>query len=340
MYQSPSTKVKKFRKRKSHTSSRMNQMLKNKFLILSFASVLSFSVLHNDANAGWSKSSTTTTSKSYSFSKSYSYSKPAKSGWSVSSPKNTGISGFGSKPKEYYRPTPTSLNTNSNKSVFEKKQNAVSSTASLNNTVNRTDMKYNQNNSTKVTDYKGYNHNNQNTTVVNNTTVVKKKYYYGSSHTPVYYSVPSYYTPTHDHYGMISGMFLGMMLSHAMEPSYYNWAYSHYNDPSYLAWHQDMENQAQNNYELRQQLNQLDNKVDELRAENATKTDKLPDDVKQDQVNYHNDSIPDNASPEQVPAQVPTTDSPTTEHHSTMMIAFVSFLGCVAVAAVIIALAL
>ena len=317
-------------------------MRTNKLAILSFVSIISLCVCVNDANAGWSKSSRTTTSRSYSSTKSYSYSsKPSKSGWDVTSPKNTGISGFGNKPKGYDKPIPTSLKTNSNKSLLETKQNAISSNSALNNLTNKTsDRKTNLSNNTipsaSPSQPKGSPNNqpeNQKNTVINNT-VIKKKYYYGSSHTPVYYSVPSYYTPTHDHYGMISGMFLGMMLSHALEPSYYNWAYSHYNDPNYIAWHQDMENQAQNNYELRQQLNQLDNKVDELRAENATKTDKLPDNVNQDQVSYHNDSVPDNTPPSVSPQNT------TPGQHSTFMIAAVSFLGCVALAAVIIALAL
>lgn len=132
---------------------------------------------------------------------------------------------------------------------------------------------------------------------------VTKNYYYTSpSGYHYHYDVPSYYHPYHPMYGAWNGFFLGMLLSNAMQPSYYNWAYSHYNDPGYIAWHQDMVQQAQNNQELRDQLSVLDNKVDDLRRQNSPQTNTIPDGVTDDE-------IKSNVTPVEQPAPTPAPEN-------------------------------
>ena len=108
------------------------------------------------------------------------------------------------------------------------------------------------------------NTSNNNTKIVNRTYVTRNYNYGGHS-----YVMPSYYTPTHNSYGNVSSFFLGMLLAKATEPSYYNWAYAHYNDPSYIQWHQEMEEQARTNSDLESKLSTLDAKVEQLKIDNA-----------------------------------------------------------------------
>lgn len=104
-----------------------------------------------------------------------------------------------------------------------------------------------------------------NTTKVVNKTYVTRNYNYGGHS----YVMPSYYTPSYNSYGNVSSFFLGMLLAKATEPSYYNWAYAHYNDPSYIQWHQEMEEQARTNSDLESKLSTLDAKVEQLKIDNA-----------------------------------------------------------------------
>lgn len=81
-------------------------------------------------------------------------------------------------------------------------------------------------------------------------------------------------------YGAYAAAFLGgVLLDRAADAAYANWAYSHSSEQDYQAWHQDMEEEAANNEELRAKLAILDQKVAELQAQNASKTEALPPDV-------------------------------------------------------------
>ena len=104
-----------------------------------------------------------------------------------------------------------------------------------------------------------------NTTKIVNKTYVTRNYNYGGHS----YVMPSYYTPSSNYYGNVSSFFLGMLLAKATEPSYYNWAYAHYGDPSYIQWHQEMEEQARTNSDLESKLSILDAKVEQLKIDNA-----------------------------------------------------------------------
>lgn len=75
--------------------------------------------------------------------------------------------------------------------------------------------------------------------------------FYGGWNTPnyVYMGAPSY--------GMFDGLFLGYMLGHAFTPHYSAFAYHHREDPGMKAWMEDMEQQAVENEEIRNQLNAL-----------------------------------------------------------------------------------
>lgn len=81
-------------------------------------------------------------------------------------------------------------------------------------------------------------------------------------------------------YGSWAAPFLGgLLLGGIGTKAYDSWAYSHWNDPGVTQWRADMERQAQDNTELREKMDALNAKVAELQAQNAPKTDKLPDDI-------------------------------------------------------------
>jgi len=81
-------------------------------------------------------------------------------------------------------------------------------------------------------------------------------------------------------YGGWSSNFLGgVLLGAAGTMAYDMWAYSHRSDPGYIAWHRDMERQAQDNAELREKLTTLDTRVADLQAKNTPVSDKLPNDI-------------------------------------------------------------
>jgi hypothetical protein len=70
-------------------------------------------------------------------------------------------------------------------------------------------------------------------------------------------------------YGSWDTVFLTALVTHAVDSSYYNWAYSHRDDAGYQAWHADQMRLAGENGELRAQMSALDAKVAELQARNA-----------------------------------------------------------------------
>lgn len=277
-------------------------------MLVATVSVFTFTPV-DYAYAGWSKSSSSSVSRSMSYSRSYTPSRTTSS-WGRSQV-NSGSKfvGFGSKPSAISSSSPvksspppslsnsfaqkksvlatTSSGVDSTKAYNTVQQNRPSKTtpfvASMPNTsgfaktstTSTTATTTNSSEKTYVSSSPSYNTNKK---------YVTKNYYYNSpSGYQYHYDVPSYYHPYHPMYGAWNGFFLGMLLSNALQPSYYNWAYSHYNDPGYIAWHQDMEQQAQNNAELRAQLSQLDNKVDSLRAQNSPKTNALPDGMSSDE---------------------------------------------------------
>lgn len=254
------------------------------------------------AYAGWSKSSSSSVSRSMSYSRSYTPSRTTSS-WGRSQVNSSSkFVGFGSKPSaisssssEKSSPPPSLSNSFAQKkSVLATTSSGVDSTKAYNTVQQNRPSKAtpfvasapaesgfakpsstaSSNEKTYVSSSPSYNTNKKYVT----------NYYYNSpSGYHYHYDVPTYYHPYHPMYGAWNGFFLGMLLSNALQPSYYNWAYSHYNDPGYIAWHQDMEQQAQNNAELRAQLSQLDNKVDSLRAQNTPKTNALPDGMSNDE---------------------------------------------------------
>jgi hypothetical protein len=83
------------------------------------------------------------------------------------------------------------------------------------------------------------------------------------------YPEPMYVYHMHPNYGMWDSYFMYLLIANAANQSYDEWAYTHYNDPSYIQWHQDMEQQAQNNAQVQAQLSQLDSQVAALKAQNA-----------------------------------------------------------------------
>jgi hypothetical protein len=80
-------------------------------------------------------------------------------------------------------------------------------------------------------------------------------------------------------YGSWAAPFLGGMLVGASVGAYDNWAYSHWSDPGVIAWRQSMAQQAQDNAELRAQLDTLNQRVADLQAQHAPVTDALPDGI-------------------------------------------------------------
>lgn len=62
-------------------------------------------------------------------------------------------------------------------------------------------------------------------------------------------------------YGMWDGIFLGYMLGNITSPSYGRMAYHHQNDPGMKEWRQEMEAQAQDNAELRAQLDSMEAQI-------------------------------------------------------------------------------
>ena len=95
-----------------------------------------------------------------------------------------------------------------------------------------------------------------------------------------YQSPPAWVRNGPPSYGSWAAPFLGGLLLGGIGTKAYDmWAYSHWNDPGVMQWRTDMERQAQDNTELREKMDALNAKVAELQAQNAPKTDKLPDDV-------------------------------------------------------------
>ena len=174
-------------------------------------------------------------------------------------------SGFGSKSYQNQKTaTPVSLGNKVTDNIFSKqsqKQQSVNDYTSWKNK-NAGPPPISTNNSNIHT--QSINPQNNTTKIVNKTYVTRNYNYGGHS-----YVMPSYYTPSYHYYGNVSSFFLGLLLAKATEPSYYNWAYAHYGDPSYIQWHQEMEEQARTNSDLESKLSILDAKVEQLKIDNA-----------------------------------------------------------------------
>lgn len=84
------------------------------------------------------------------------------------------------------------------------------------------------------------------------------------------YPEPVYVYHMHPNYGIWDTYFLYLLLMNASQPSYAQWAYAHQNDPSYIEWHNDMQQQAATNTQIQQQLNTLNQQVATLQATKAT----------------------------------------------------------------------
>lgn len=283
---------------------------KNMISALGMTFVMSMTVIPmNHADAAWSKSGSSSVRSSTSYSRSY---QPSRTYSSFSKTTTSSkITGYGGSSVPSSLSTKAAIPSNpyarasaaqQSKTVVQNYKQTTTSQgpASSPSFTTRTDTS-----STftrpRVT---------RNYTTVNVTKVYHNHPYAYHGH---YYSVPMYYHPYHDTYGSLNAFFLGAMLSHAMEPNYYNWAYAHYNDPSYLAWHTDMMQQAQQNADLAAQLSVLDSKVDQLRAQNAAiQQNTIP--VQETQVEPPaNQPMPEENVTESVPQQqyvAPPTPTP------------------------------
>lgn len=101
----------------------------------------------------------------------------------------------------------------------------------------------------------------------------------------IYYTNPPVYVANaRPSYGSFSGAFLGSLLAVGivdgmMNHSYAEWAYSNHNDPYYQQWYADMQQQAQDNADLRARLDVLNAQVQQLQAQNAATSNALPNGV-------------------------------------------------------------
>lgn len=236
----------------------------------------------HDANAGWSKGRSSYSPK---ISRSYSAPRPSYSSFSSSVNKKTSFSGFGSKPSlttsakadtpKAVAP-PTSLATNKTDTSYLSKKSSQVASANALNTARSTPAPVTTASApvkpsvpttsfsaparsapttvaSSGSNYSGGSYYNRRTTIVNH----------------YHYDTPSYYNSYHPMYGMWSGMFMGMVLAHALQPDYYNWAYSHQYDPGYIQWHNDMMQQSASNAQLAAQMAQLNAQVANLNAQHA-----------------------------------------------------------------------
>jgi len=89
-------------------------------------------------------------------------------------------------------------------------------------------------------------------------------------------------------------VFLWALLSHSTGPGFY---YNNWSDPGVQAWRREAENQAKDNAELRQQLKDLDAKVEDMKKTGvAAKPGTLPEGV-DDSVAYAADQVVKEGSP-------------------------------------------
>ncbi|GEM_PF-3125258 len=106
--------------------------------------------------------------------------------------------------------------------------------------------------------------------------------------------VPSYAYHSYPSFGLWDGVFLWALLSHSTGPGFY---YNNWSDPGVQAWRREAENQAKDNAELRQQLKDLDAKVEDMKKTGvAAKPGTLPEGV-DDSVAYAADQVVKEGSP-------------------------------------------
>jgi hypothetical protein len=85
----------------------------------------------------------------------------------------------------------------------------------------------------------------------------------------VYHSRPSY--------GSLAAAFLGgILLNDITQPSYAEYAYSMQNNPDFQQWRADMNQQAQQNADLKAKLAVMDQQISQLQEQNAPKDTALP----------------------------------------------------------------
>jgi hypothetical protein len=94
-----------------------------------------------------------------------------------------------------------------------------------------------------------------------------------------YTSPPSYVSAGPPAFGNLSSAFLGAAIGMIGTSAWDNWMYSHRNDPDYRAWHNYIQEKATDDPDLKAKLDKLDARVNELEAEKAPTTNKLPDGV-------------------------------------------------------------
>ncbi len=75
------------------------------------------------------------------------------------------------------------------------------------------------------------------------------------------WNIPHYAWSGPRHFGLWNGLFLWFLLSHLSRPGSAAFFYNHQNDPGYQQWRAEAESKAQDDPAVRQQLNQLDQKL-------------------------------------------------------------------------------
>lgn len=244
-------------------------------LFFGFVAMCFIMAVPNISYAKFSSSSSFSSSRSFSSS----YSRPSSSfSSSYSRPKSYSSNSFSySKPKSYssgssYSKPSTnyvSLSSTKTSSTHFNRQGSFAVSSSNYKSLNSYSKKYNE-----------------------PPTIVNRTYYSSPSYTRVYtsyhsangyyaarqhdisgwysrYPAPVYVYHMHPNYGIWDSYFLYLILANASQPSYAQWAYAHQNDPSYQAWYTDMQQQAQNNAQVQQQLSTLNAQVAALKAGNA-----------------------------------------------------------------------
>ncbi len=80
------------------------------------------------------------------------------------------------------------------------------------------------------------------------------------------YQPPSYAYGTSAGFGVFSGLFLYWMLDHLTDKNVAAAAYHYSDDPGFKKWHQEVENQAKDNAELKAKLAEMDKQVNERKG--------------------------------------------------------------------------
>lgn len=117
----------------------------------------------------------------------------------------------------------------------------------------------------------------------------KSNYYYSTGFTP-----PRYYYNSYRSFGMWDALFLWWMLDRIDDRRYSRFYYSHRYDEDMIAWREEAEKQAVENEELREKLDKLDTKVNELQSEGVELDEEyIPDDIEPELV-FSEEALEDN----------------------------------------------